>query len=80
MKNREFSENSTPKQACDGLVASGLSKFDRDLRWLNNHLGSFLLLRKTGDFSATRGGASDTSGPFEPQIRCQRAPNRATHI
>jgi hypothetical protein len=44
-KNREFSENSTPEQGCDGHVASGPSKFDRDLRWLNDHLGSFLLLR-----------------------------------
>jgi hypothetical protein len=46
--NREFFENSGQKQALDGLMATELSKFDRDPRELHGHPGTFLLLSRTG--------------------------------
>jgi hypothetical protein len=47
--NREFLQFFSEKQASDGLMAAGPSKFDHCLSWLGTHPGRFLLFRKTGN-------------------------------
>ena len=47
--NREFLQFISEKQASDGLMAAGPSKFDRCPSWLGAHSGPFLLFRKTGN-------------------------------
>ena len=54
-RNREFFAISSPKQVCDVLMAASQLNFDRDANQLHKRRGTFLLLRKTGDLSATTG-------------------------
>ena len=47
-RNREFFENCRPKQDSRVRIPAGQSKFARDANHLGEHLGTFLLFRKTG--------------------------------